>query len=112
MSYLQTLAACMFGQYIRKIKKFNNTRRLLIRVYYIFSWNRDESGLRSITVEYLDLCRPILEWQACTITRPNKKLQRVISFMKRTAYKRKDKESFEYACMTTASMLEETRIYL
>lgn len=112
MSYLQTLAACMFEPYIRKIKKFNDTRRLCIRVQYISAWNRADGGLRSITVEYIDLSRPSLEWQACTITRTNKKLQRVISLMKRTAYKRKDKKSFEYELMTLVSRLGETRIYL
>lgn len=112
MGYLQTLAACMFEQYIRKIKKFNDTHRLCIRVYYISAWTRADGGLRCITVEYIDLSRPTFEWQTCTITRPNKKLQRVISLMKRTAYKRMDKKSFEYDLMTMVSTLGETRIYL
>ena len=112
MSYLQTLAACIFEPYIRKMNRFPNTRRLCIRVFYISAWNRDDGGLRSITVDYIDFNRPSLEWQACTITRPNKKLQRVISLMKRTAYKRMDKKSFEYDLMTMVSRLGETRIYL
>lgn len=112
MSYLQTLAACMFEPYIRKIKGFPNTRRLGICVFYISAWNNDKGGLRSITVEYVDLCHPIVEWQTCTIERPNKKIQRVISLMKRTAYKRMDKKSYEYELMTLVSRLGETRIYL